>query len=285
MTINRPALRYHGGKWRLAPWIIEHLPDDHECYVEPFGGAASVLLTKRPSPIEVYNDLDSEVVNFFRVLRERTEDLQRAVLLTPYAREEQQGAYEIDGADELERARKFFVIAWQSRGASRGNWRTGWRFMRVRTLRGQTPTDDWRGVDRLLELAARLRDVAIEHDDALKVIKRFDGPNTLFYCDPPYVRETRSVRWSEKAYRHEMTDEDHRALAERLRSVRAMVVLSGYHSALYDELYGDWPTVQRSVATDGSTGRIGSATEVLWLSPRTAAAVRQRPLVELEASC
>lgn len=276
--LARPALRYHGGKWVLAPWIIEHLPAGHECYVEPFGGAASVLLRKRPSPIEVYNDLDGEVVNFFRVLRDRTEELVRAVALTPYAREEQQEAYQVEGIDDLERARRFFVLAWQSRGANRGNWRTGWRYMRTLTLRGQTPTDDWRDAERLFEVAARWREVCIEHDDAVAVIERFDAPGTLFYCDPPYVRSSRSMRWGENAYRHEMTDDDHRRLAESLTTAAGMVVISGYRSALYDELYAGWSRVERTTNTDGKAGHPGRAVECLWLNAAASDAGHQRSM-------
>lgn len=235
-----------------------------------------MLLRKAPSPIEVYNDLDSEVVNFFRVLRTRTADLVREVALTPYSREEQHLAYEIDGLDDLERARRFFVLAWQSRGANRGNWRTGWRYMRSRTLRGQTPVDDWRDADRLFEVAARLRDICIEHDPAIPVIKRFDAPTTLFYCDPPYTHGERSLRWAENAYRYEMTDEDHRELAAVLNDVKGMVVLSGYASDLYEELYGGWHQVKRTVNTDGKAGHPGKAVEVLWLNARAAAAATQK---------
>lgn len=281
--ITRPALRYHGGKWVLGPWVVEHLPSDHECYVEPFGGAASVLIRKPPSPIEVYNDLDGEVVNFFRVLRERTAELIRAVELTPYAREEQREAYEVEGCDDLERARRFFVLAWQSRGASRGNWRSGWRYMRSRTLRGQTPVDDWSNFERLYAIAERLRDVCFENDTALDVIRRFDGPRTLFYCDPPYVHSTRSLRWSENAYRHEMSDDDHRELATVLHEIQGIAVVSGYRSELYDELYEGWRRVDRTTNTDGKAGQPGRAVESLWISPRAAALVRQQPLWDDEA--
>ena len=182
---TRAALRYYGGKARLAPWIVAHLPP-HACYVEPFGGAASVLLRKPPAPCEVYNDLDGEVVGFFRVLRERPGELVEAVRGTPFARAE------IDLAcaptppdlDDLERARRVYVRAWQGRHGLPARGRMGWRFERA-TDDSRTAVAQWTDLERLWETAERLRAVQLECDDALRVIARFDGPDTLFYCLAP----------------------------------------------------------------------------------------------------
>lgn len=259
MTPSRPALRYYGGKWRIAPWIIGYFPE-HVCYVEPFGGGGSILWQKAPSSIEVYNDLDGEVVNFFRVLRERPEDLLRAIHLTPYSREEFQLAYE-PTEDDVERARRLYVLSRQGRGSCRKQHNTGWRFEKVLS-RGQGLPREWSQVDHLEDTVARLKQVMIERDDALAVIDRFDAPGTLFYVDPPYVHSTRgpSSLWE---YQHEMSDDDHRRLAEALHGLKGMAIVSGYHSELYSEIFAGWRMVQRETTTDRGL----AATECLWLSP------------------
>lgn len=184
--LTRAPLWYRGGKWRIAPWVISHFPP-HDCYVEPFGGAASVLLRKEPSLYEVYNDLDDAVVNFFRVLRTRPDDLVAQLRLTPWARRELELADRpVD--DELESARHFFVRSWQSRrtavlGLSN---RTGWRFQKKRSGGRQTRT--WmRAIEDLHLVAERMRLVQVECDHAERVLARYDAPRTLFYVDPPYV--------------------------------------------------------------------------------------------------
>ncbi len=182
LPLTRPALRYYGGKFRLAPWIIGFFPQ-HVCYVEPFGGAMSVLLRKPPSKLEVYNDQDGEVVNFFRVLRSRPQELLQAIKLTPFSRVEYVLAHE-EADDELERARRLYVRSWQGIGGPRHRDTTGWRFER-KGNRYKTTIEDWIEIGHLPLVVARLRDIQIECDEALKVIRRFDAPRTLFYCDPP----------------------------------------------------------------------------------------------------
>jgi DNA adenine methylase len=272
--LQRAALRYYGGKARLAPWIIGHFPP-HTCYVEPFGGAASVLLRKDPARYEVYNDLDGALVTFFRVLREQPTALIAAIEGTPFARAEIDLACAPAPADldDVERARRVYVRAWQGRHGLPARGQMGWRFERAAT-RGRSVVDDWRATSHLWPIAGRLRRVQLECDDALRVIARFDTPDTLFYSDPPYPRSTRSARWAKAAYTHELTDDDHRRLAAVLREVAGLVVVSGYPCPLYQALYGDWTRVTRSARTH--TG--GAATEALWLSPRTVAALAARQL-------
>lgn len=263
--IARPALRYHGAKWKLAKWIVGHLPA-HRVYVEPYGGSAAVLLNKPRSWLEVYNDLDHQVVGFFRTLREQPEALIRAIELTPYAKEEWEIAHE-ESADPVERARRFYVMAYQNIAGPTAQWSSGWRRQKAVTtengVRRMTPAAiSFADVDHLWEIADRLRGVQIECDEALAVIERYDAEETLFYVDPPYVASTRG-RWAKTAYRHEMTDREHCELARALRGVNGMVVLSGYDCELYAELYGDWVRVSRETRTNSA----GSATEMLWLSP------------------
>ena len=264
--MNRPVLRYHGGKWNLAPWIISHFPK-HRIYVEPFGGAASVLLRKPRSYAEVYNDLDGEVVNLFRVLRNPTQarELVRQVKLTPYAREEFDLSYITDG-DPIEQARRTcfrFSAGFSSAGS--GKYRTGFRNNANRS--GTTPAGDWAGYPAVLAaVAERMAGVTIEQRPAVDLVEVFDGQETLFYCDPPYPYSTRNERHAGSVYRHEMTDDDHRTLAAALHACAGMVVVSGYACDLYDrELYADWQRVERATHGDGARDRI----EVLWIKPNT----------------
>jgi len=268
----RAAFSYLGGKSRLAPWIASLLPA-HRTYVEPFAGSAAVLFAKAPSMTEILNDLDGHVVNFFRVLRERGPELQRALWLTPYAREEFDAA-DLDepGLDDLERARRFFV---QVRGSvSHTTRRTGF------AIAGASPPGGGGAdhahkfanvVDRLDACAGRLRRVIIERKPAIAVIERFGAdPHTALYVDPPYLADVRSLRNKRHGndYGVEYASEaDHRALAEVLHAARAAVLLSGYASPLYTELYGDWPRLERRVhaSTSNGTGKpMKEATEVIW---------------------
>jgi DNA adenine methylase len=289
---TRPALRYHGGKWRIAPWIIEHFPP-HHVYVEPFGGAASVLLRKPRAFGEVYNDLDSEVVNVFRVLRDPASaaELERVLRLTPFAREEYETAYEPTD-DLLERARRTIIKAFMGFGSDAIH-RSGPRGMRL-TLstnragaaptgfrpmarpNGASPAKDFASWPAMIgHFTARLAGVAIENRPALEVVEQFDRHDTLFYLDPPYVRSTRRTA-DRNGYAHEMKDDDHRELAERLHRSEAMIVISGYPSELYDdELYPGWQRVTRTAYADAKKRQ---RTEVLWLNERATGAQSQQVL-------
>ena len=260
-AIERPALRYHGGKWKISKWIISHFPA-HVCYVEPFAGAASILLRKDEAKVEVLNDLDKDVMNFWTVLRTKTDDLIREIALTPFSREEALSAFEVVG-DDLERARRFFIRAWQTRGGPLAKYPAGWRFVNGFS-RSNIPARDWGRIDYLWSVAARLKAVQLECDQATSVIKRFDRPGTLYYVDPPYLSSTRSKRWATAAYRHDLTLEDHQQLAESLRSIKGSAVVSGYPSDVYDELYKGWERVEKGVRCDDHNGGQPKV-EVLWI--------------------
>lgn len=267
----RPVLRYHGGKFRLAPWILTFFPQ-HTVYVEPFGGAASVLLQKPRVGAECYNDLDGEVVNLFRILRDPASalELQRRVALTPFAREEFEWAYE-PAIDEMDRAHKLVTKAFLGFGSDSATrpHRTGFR-SRMTDGRVLPAVEYSTWSDAIPSFTRRLQGVLLENCDALEVIQRFDTSGTLIYVDPPYCHSTRAAR---RGYRHEMTDTDHRALAAALHAVRGMVVLSGYPSPLYDdELYPDWIRYERRhMAEHGK-----ASTEVVWLNPACATALEQQ---------
>ena len=264
----------------LAPWIIESLPP-HRIYVEPFAGAGSVLMRKKPAPFcEVVNDLDGEIVNLYRVLRNQAqaESLCRMLELTPFARAEFALSYEPVDGDPIEQARRTVVRAFQGFGSDSGSGaKTGFRANGNR--QNTHPCKDWIIYPRCLQaFTERLVGVIIENRPAVDIIRQHDATTTLFYCDPPYVVETRSTNvtsCSDKGYRHEMTDDEHRELAGVLRSAKGMVVVSGYASALYDkELFPDWHRKERKTMADHSRERI----EVLWLNEAACAGQGQQHL-------
>lgn len=274
--VERPVLRYHGGKWKLAEWIIEHMPS-HRIYCEPFAGAASVLMRKPRSYGEVYNDRWSTVVNVFRVLRDEATaaELLRALELTPYARDEFVGAYaECDGPVELARRTILRSFSGFGSASTNGAHATGFRANSNRS--GTTPAQDWRNYpSNIPAFVERLRGVVIENRPAVEVITQQDSPGTLFYVDPPYPHSTRNLVRGNAAYAVEMTDDDHRGLADVLRSVRGMVLLSSYHSPLYEEIYSGWTRRERATHGDGAVDRL----EVLWLNDAAAKKQRQHRLM------
>lgn len=256
----RPVMRYHGGKFLLARWIVSHFPA-HRVYTEAYGGAASVLLHKARTYAEVYNDLDGEVCNVFRVLRDpsQSRELKRVLEYTPFARLEFEEAYQA-AADPIEQARRTIARSFMGFGSTSAMGRaTGFRNNANRS--GTTPSHDWVNyVDALDFFVERLRGVVIENRPALKVVTQFDKSETLHYIDPPYVQSSRAG--TADYYRFEMSDDEHRAMATTLRGAEGMIVLSGYHNILYDELFADWFQVEREARADGQRLR----TEVLWLN-------------------
>jgi DNA adenine methylase len=257
---TRPVLRYHGGKFVLAPWIISNFPP-HKIYVEPYGGAASVLMQKPRAYSEVYNDLAGEVVTLFKVLRDpvQASELERLLRLTPYSRKEYEGAF-ASSQEALETCRRLVFRSFAGHaGAATHGRKTGFRNDTRRAF--QVPAVDWlKFPDALEAMTRRLQGVVIESRPALDVLASYDGPDTLFYLDPPYPKGTRD---SGDDYLFELTDEQHRALAERSHALAAMVVISGYACDLYDvELYADWHRVERKTFAEGARAR----TEVLWIN-------------------
>jgi DNA adenine methylase len=267
----KPVLRYHGGKFRLAQWIMSFFPD-HSCYVEPFGGAAGVLIQKERVYAEVYNDLDRDVANFFAVLRdpELRRQLIEAVVFTPYARTEFEQAWE--PTDEpIESARRLCIRAqmgFGSAGATKGT--TGFRIDTKREY--GTAQHLWAQYPAALAAAGeRLTGVLIENRPALEVIAAHDAPTTLHFVDPPYVHATRT-HGGRKGYRHEMSDEDHLELIESLGELDGFVVLSGYDSDLYRSRLAGWT---RHCTTSRISGGRGSVlrNEVVWVNPACSAAL------------
>lgn len=260
--MKRPVLRYPGGKYKIAKWIISHFPA-HEFYVEPYGGAGSVLMAKSCSQGEIINDLDGDVVNVFRVLRnaEQAKELERLIRLTPFAYEEYKDAYD-PCDDPIERARRVIFRSFASMGSdgvSRRN--SGFRGLKNNQT-SVTAAQEWsRYPDVIQSFVRRLQNVLIEHRPAMHLFKSYDRVETLFYVDPPYLMSTRSK--SSILYSNEMSEQDHIELAAALHAVKGMVVLSGYSSNLYDGLYVDWKKMSKSSTSQNGKSRV----ECLWLSP------------------
>jgi DNA adenine methylase len=277
---TRPLLRWHGGKWLLAPWIISHFPP-HQVYVEPFGGAASVLLRKPRSYAEVYNDLDAEAVNLFRVLRrpKLAARLVAALELTPFSRLEFNGAYRLV-KDPVERSRRLITRSFQGFGSdgATGDYRTGFRSNSNRS--GSTPAADWRNYpDALAAIVDRLQGVVVECRDAVDVMLAHDGPDTLHYLDPPYQLELRSRtnrRRGGGTYRHELTREQHAELLRVVCGLAGMVVVSGYPDDLYDQMLAGWSRRERVALADGAAPR----TEAIWINPAAVARMAHGPLFD-----
>lgn len=238
---KRIVFGWYGGKFSHLDWLLPLLPDSHH-YCEAFSGSAAVLINRNPSPVETYNDIDGEVVNFFRVLRDRPEELERSIALTPFSREEFFIAVngQTGSVSSLERARRFYVRARQARTglaqtATLGRWanckntsRSGMSGVVSRWLGG---------VGALGEIAERIARVQIENRPAVDLIRLYDDAGTLFYCDPPYVHSTRG---DAKAYGFEMDDDEHLQLALCLKRIKGKAAVSGYRCDLMDTVYKDW---------------------------------------------
>lgn len=277
MKPQRPLVRYHGGKWRLAPWIIKYFPP-HRTYSECFGGGGSILLRKIRSYAEVYNDLDGEMVNLFKIVRNHPKELSKLVLATPFARDEYREAFEITD-NPIEIARRTLIrshMGFGSAAINKGN-KSGFR-ANCNSSR-TTPATDWMGLPRvIMTVAERFRAVVLENRNALEIMEQQDNPETLHYLDPPYVHSTRMKKGQvPHAYAHEMTDEQHRELATLSKEMKGMVVISGYPSLLYDDLYADWHRIECETMADGKTGS-EPRTEVLWLNNRAWSYKKKRNL-------
>jgi len=259
------AFGWYGGKFSHLDWLLPLLPKTKH-YCEPFGGSAAVLINREPSPVETYNDIDGEIANFFRVLRDQKDALIEAIGLTPFSREEFEKAISepTDNLSDLERARRFYIRARQVRTGLAQKASSGrWAHCRLTSRAGMAgAVSRWLGaVEDLPEIVQRLLRVQIENDNAVDVIKRYDSKETLFYCDPPYPHDSRQ---DTNAYGYEMTDEQHQELAVVLHSVEGKVALSGYRCKLLDRLYGDWQVVEAPIRICHSVKT--PRKEVLWLN-------------------
>lgn len=277
VPIQRPVLRYHGGKFLLAKWIISRFPP-HRIYTEAFGGAASVLMQKPRSYAEVYNDKWDTVVNVFRLLRNpfTAKDLEAALRLTPYSRTEflECGEYLIsEEQDPIEKARKTILRSFMGFGSASTNAEHATGFRANSNRGGTTPAHDWVNYpDHIASFVERLKGVVIENRDFSGVITQHDGRDTLHYLDPPYPQSVRRMDRGNASYAHEIDDSVHAQMAELLKSVRGGVIISGYRCDLYDELFPDYLRVEKKAFADRAQPRI----ECLWINPAAASKLNKK---------
>lgn len=259
------AFGWYGGKYSHLDFILPNLPYGEEHFCDVFGGSAAVLINRKPAPVETYNDLDSELVNFFEVLRNDDTRLIKAISLTPFSREELVKACTPEfGLSKLERARRFYVRARQTRtGLAQTSSEGRWAHCVLTSRAGMAgAVSRWLGsIDGLPEIVQRLQRVQIENAPAIEVIQRYDTPKTLFYVDPPYVHESRN---DSKAYGHEMTDRDHTELALVLNNIKGRAVVSGYTNALYDRLFANWNRIDADEKLCNSSKSVRR--ESLWVN-------------------
>jgi DNA adenine methylase len=267
----RPPVAWYGGKNKHANWILEHF-DDHRVYVEPFGGMANVLLKKRPSEVEIYNDLDLRVPNLFSVIRDPNglPELQRRLKDTPCTKTEFSRFVEMPPpVDPIENAHWFFVRCRQARSGLGMSKLTANSYSECRRPRRDMPelTSKWlSSIDGLPKVAKRFEHVVIEAKQATEIMRTYDGVDTLFYCDPPYLPSTRHGGRA-VTYAVEMSEQDHVDLLEVLKQIEGQVILSGNPSRLYDEMLAGWRRVERDCHTQASnSGK--SRKEVLWIKRR-----------------
>lgn len=259
-AVKRPLLRYFGGSWARSEWTISHFPS-HAIYCEPFMGSAAVLLRKPIAKLEIANDLDGRVVTFFRVLRERPAELVEALQLSPWHELEYKQSLE-PAADDLEEARRLFISSWASVRGGPAPGRSDFRWQKTQTRRSAA-VKDIADLSHLLAAAERLRNVQFLQRDGLDVIRKMRDTGALLYCDPPYLPE---VRTRKQGYRYEPEGPEwHRELAALLQEYSGPVVLAGYASRLYADLYEghNWRRVERPQRANSGAARV----ECLWLSP------------------
>lgn len=254
MSIPR-ILHYPGSKWSMASWIISHMPE-HSTYLEPFFGSGAVFFNKKPVPVETINDMDGQITNLFKVIRDEPDRLARAITFTPLSRAEYEQSYEHTG-ESIEDARRFLIRCWQAIGGKTSD-RTGWRALI--SANGPHVVKEWDKLpEKILLAAGRLKQAQIENQPAVKLIERYRRSDVLIYADPPYILETRTKRH----YAYEMKIDDHIELLNCLAKHPGPVLLSGYHHPLYDKLLPGWKTEEFQAKAESGAKR----TEVLWINP------------------
>lgn len=268
IEITRPIFRYQGSKFRIVQWIISFFPR-YEVYCEPFGGGAGVLFQKPKSTQEIYNDLNSEVVHVFRVLRdkEKAEELQRLIELTPWSREEYcESRQSNENDDDIEKARKIIVRSYMGISAGSINRKSSGFLTQINNKEYKCPScKAWTNYpQQIMEYCRRLQGVIIENRDGMEVIKIYDTDKTLHYVDPPYVMSTWR-KGDKKTYVQTYTDKEHAQLIELLKQVKGYVILSGYKCDLYMDLLKDWHMEKRETLNQRNQPR----TEYIWISPKT----------------
>lgn len=251
----RALLKYPGAKNRLASWIVSHIPQ-HKVYCEPFLGSGAVFLNKEPAYNEILNDLDDDIYNFFKAVRENPEGLCKLIEATPYSRTEYSAAYMDEPVSDLEQARRFAVKCWQGFGCG-NRYKNGYR--RGIGVASPNPAKAWAKLPDTIQLSTeRLKNAQIEHKDALELISDLYGEDTFIYIDPPYLQDTRK----KYLYNHEMTDEQHAELLQIVKESDCKIMISAYENELYDNVLVDWKKEHKSTTSECSRKR----TETLYMN-------------------
>jgi DNA adenine methylase len=255
----KPILKYPGAKNRLSDWIINFIPE-HDSYLEPFFGSGAVFFNKPKSMIETINDIDGEVINFFKVCREKPEALARMINLTPWAKDEFIQCRNNHPTNDIERARQLAVMHWMSFGAIKAS--NTFRYTSGANYnKGPDNPKLWGGLPfRIVEAAKRLKNAQIENKPAVDLIKTFNGEKIFMYLDPPYLKETRSLQKDQ--YEHELSDFQHEELLQEITKTKSKVMISGYDNELYNDYLKDWMKVSKKNQAERGTTR----TEVLWMN-------------------
>ena len=250
-------MKYPGAKNRIARWICGHIPE-HDVYLEPFAGSLAVLFEKERSHIETVNDLNGEIVNFFRVIRDASKELEKKIEMTPYSREEYENAY-LYSDDEIERARRFCVRCWMGFGCS-NRYKNG--FKSGQQARSPNPAEAWGMLSQVITLAAeRLKGVQIEQLFALELLKRYDTSDVFAYLDPPYLHDTRK----NYLYSNEMSDREHEELLTVIVNHKGKIMISGYDNDMYNNYLKGWRKAYRNTVAENGIKR----SEVLWMNYQT----------------
>lgn len=254
MQVHNAILKYPGGKWRIAEWIISHFPE-HKVYLEPYFGSGAVFFKKEPCYIETINDINGDIVNLFRVCRDYPEELAKLINLTPFSRDEFTACY-AKSETPVEQARRTLVRYHQSFGTSNST-KNSWR--NVQQYGGPRTATMWNNLPGIIvEVCSRLKEAQIENTDALALINRYNDEKTLIYCDPPYLQSIRK----RNMYEYEMSDMDHLELIAALKNSSSKIILSGYENDLYDFYLRDWN--KDSIETTAQMGK--KRTELLWMN-------------------
>lgn len=257
----KSVIKYPGSKWKIAPQLVELIPEHHS-YVEPFFGSGAVLFNKPVSDIETVNDLDSDVVNLFRCIQKDSERLARLVMTTPFSREEYERQFEgctsTLYASNFQRAAGFLIKCWQGHGFRTNGYKVGWKNDVVGREKAYALWNWYRLPDWIIDITERLRKVQIENRPALEVIERFNYSQVFMYLDPPYMLGTRSG----KQYMHEMTDAEHEELLQMILQSRAKIMISGYETDMYNDYLSGWEKKQFSSCAEHGKPRV----ETVWMN-------------------
>ena len=251
----KAILKYPGSKWRIADWVISLMPE-HRVYCEPFFGSGGVFFNKKPAYIETINDIDGNIVNLFKVCRDKPDELAKTINLTPFARDEFVACYDTSCGDDVERARRTLVRFHQSFGTTNSS-KTSWR--NVQTAGGPRCATMWGDLpDIIIECCSRLKEAQIESINAIELIKRYNSPDTLIYCDPPYLQSLRK----KNMYANEFSEEQHKDLLSAVKASKSMIMLAGYDNELYNRELDGWHIEEIETIAQMGLHR----TEKMWMN-------------------